>query len=66
MPMDWKHQDHSPAARDMNPLLAGVAAKQRGKSKCKGNGESGVAEIEHGWMNHHLGVLEKRIQAVAV
>ena len=56
---------HGPAAGDVNPLLTGVAPEQRGQPKSERNRESGVAEIEHRRMNHHLGILQQRIQAVA-
>ncbi len=44
--------DHGPTAGDVNPLLAGVQAD--------------VAEIEHGRVNHHLGILQQRVQTASI
>ncbi len=57
---------HRPAARDLDPLLAGVAHHQRSQSEGKRNREAHVAEVKQGRVNHHLRVLQERIQAVAV
>ncbi len=58
--------NHGPAPRDVNPFLTGVSAEKRCQCKSKRNRKSGVAEVEHRRMNHHLRILQQRIQAVAV
>ncbi len=55
---------HRPAARDVDPFVAWVLHYQGAERKRKGNGESDVAQVEHGRMNHHL--LEQGGQSVAV
>ena len=55
--------DHGPAARDVNPFFAGITAEQRGHRKRKRDRESGVAEVQHRRMNHHLRILEEGIEA---
>ena len=58
--------DHGPAAGDVNPFFAGILHDQRAQREGEGDGESDVAEIEHGRMDDHLGILQKRIEAAAV
>ena len=58
--------DHGPAAGDVDPLLAGILHDQRAQREGKRHGEADIAEIKHGRMNHHLGILQQRIQAAAV
>src|SRR5690348_4290969 len=50
--------DHRPAPRNVNPFLTGIAAEQRRHGECEGNRESGISEIKHRWMDHHLGILQ--------
>ncbi len=50
----------------MDPLLAGIFHDQRAQRKGERHGEPDVAQIEHGRVNHHLRILQKRIQAIAV
>ena len=59
-------RDHGPAAGDLNPLLARIAHDQRGQRERKWNRESDVAQVQHGRMNHHLRILQQRVEAVAV
>ena len=58
--------DHGPAAGDVNPLFAGIVHDQRAQREGEGHSESDVAEVEHGRMDDHLGILQQRIQAAAV
>jgi hypothetical protein len=58
--------DHRPAAGNVDPLLAGVAHHQRAQRKGEGHTESDIPQVEHRRMNHHLGILEQRVQAEAV
>ena len=58
--------DHGPFAGEMNPLFPGIASEQSRKSKRERDGEARVTGIEVRRMNHHLRILEERIQAVAV
>src|ERR1039458_7658071 len=53
---------HSPAARDLNPFLAGVLHDQRAQREGERNREADVSQVQHGWMDDHLGILQKRIQ----
>ena len=57
---------HRPTSRDVDPLLAGIFHGQRAKREGKWDGEPDVAEIEHRRMDHHLRILEKRVETVAV
>src|SRR6185437_7256401 len=58
--------DHGPAARDVDPLFARIAAERRAKGKGERHGESGVAEVAHRRMYVHLAVLQERREAVSV
>jgi hypothetical protein len=58
--------DHGSAGRDVSPLLAGIAHDERHQRKGKGHGETDIAEVEHGRMDHHLGILEQRIQTITI
>ncbi len=58
--------DHGPAAGDVDPLLAGVAHHERAEGEGEGHAESDVAEVEHRRVDDHLGILQQRIEAVAV
>jgi len=58
--------DESPDAGDLDPFFAGIAHHERAEGEGEGDGESDVAQIKHGWMDDHLGVLEEGIEAVAV
>ena len=57
---------HRPAAGDVDPLLARILHRQCAQSKGKRNSESHIAEIKHRRMNHHLGILQQRIQPVSI
>ena len=57
--------DHGPAAGDVNPFFAGVAAEERRERESEWHRKAGVPEIEHRRMNHHFGILQQRIQAAA-
>ena len=57
---------HGPAAGDVNPFFAGILHDERAQREGEGDGEADVSEIEHGRMDDHLGILQKRIQAGAI
>ena len=57
---------HRPAARDADPLLPGIAHDQRSQGKRERHGEAYVAQVKHGRMNHHLGILQQRVKPRAV
>ena len=57
---------HRPAARDVDPFLAGVAHHQRAERKRERHRKSEIPEIEHRRVDHHLGILQQRVQAEAV
>ena len=57
---------HRPAAGDVNPFLAGILHNQRRQREGKRHGNADVAEIQHGRMDHHLRILQQRIEPVAV
>ena len=57
---------HGPAARNLNPFLAGVLHDERAQCEGEGNGEADVSQVEHGRMDDHLGILQKRIQPGAI
>ena len=57
---------HGPAAGDVDPFFAGILHDQRAQREGEGDGESDIAQIEHGRMDDHLGILQQRIQAAAV
>ena len=57
---------HGPAAGDANPLFSRIAHDQRAQGKSKGHGETHVSQIQHGRMNHHLGILQQRVQARSI
>ena len=50
----------------MNPFLAGILHDQRAQGEGEGHGEADIAQIEHGRVNHHLGILQQRVEAAAV
>ena len=50
----------------MDPFFAGIFHDERAQREGEGHGEPDVAEIKHGRVNHHLGILQQRIQAVTV
>ncbi len=54
------------AAREVNPFFAGIAAKQCGKRESKRNGKARISGIKDWWMDHHLRILQQRIEAIAV
>ena len=58
--------DHRPLTRDVNPLLTWIAAQQRRQPESEWDGEAGIARVEHGRVNYHLGVLQQRGQTLAV
>src|SRR5580704_49034 len=58
--------DHRPAARDVNPFFAGIAAEKRGERESERNRETGVAEVKHRRMDIHLRILKKWSEAFAV
>ena len=67
MPHGQEHpRHHGPAAGDVDPLFAGILHDQRAQREGERHGESHVAEIQHRRMDHHLGILQQRIQSVAV
>src|SRR4029077_20528287 len=53
--------DHGPTASDVNPFLAGIAPQKCCEREGEWNREAGVAEIQHGRMNHHLWILKQRV-----
>ena len=57
---------HRPPAGDVDPLLPRVPHHQRTQRKGKRDGEAHVAEVEHRRMDHHLRILEQRVQPEAV
>ncbi len=57
---------HGPAARDLNPFLAGILHDERAQREGEGNGEAYVSQVKHGRMDDHLGILQKRIQSGAI
>ena len=61
-----KPGDDGPAARGVNPAVAGRFRNQRRHGEGEGNREPHVAEIKHRRMNHHRPILQQRIQAHAV
>src|SRR5215813_15536778 len=58
--------DHRPAARNVNPFLAGILHDQCAECKGKRHSESNVSEVQHRGMNHHLRILEQRIKPIAI
>ena len=58
--------DHGPAASDVNPFFAGIAADKRGEGEGERHAESGVAHIKIGRMDDHLGILEERVEAATI
>ena len=50
----------------MNPFIAGILHDQRAQCEGEGNGCPHVAKIKHGRVNHHLGILQKRVETGAV
>ena len=57
---------HGPAAGDVDPLLAGIAHHERAEREGERNGEADIAEVEHRRMDDHLGILQERVEPVAV
>ena len=57
---------HRPAARDADPLLPGIAHDQRSQRERERHGEAYIAQVKHGRMNHHLGILQQRVKPRAV
>ena len=57
---------HRPTAGNVNPLFSGIAHDQRTQRKGERNGEAHVAQIQHGRVNHHLGILQERVQSIAI
>ena len=57
---------HRPTAGNVNPLFSGIAHDQRTQRKSERNGEAHVAQIQHGRVNHHLGILQERVQSIAI
>ena len=57
---------HGPAARDVDPSIAGILHDERAQREGKGNGEANVSQVQHGRMDDHLGILQKWIQSAAV
>ena len=58
--------NHGPAAGDVNPFFTGILHYQRAEREGEGDGESNVAQVEHGRVYDHLGILQKRIEAAAI
>ena len=59
-------RDHRPTARDVDPLLAGIHHDQRSQGKRKRDCEAHISQVEHGRMNHHLGILEQGVKSIAI
>ncbi len=57
---------HGPAAGDVNPLLARVAHHQRAEGKRERHAEAHVSQVKHRRMDHHLRILQQRIQSEAI
>src|ERR1017187_4712550 len=57
---------HGPAARNLNPFLAGILHDERAQREGEGNGEADVSQVEHRRMDDHFGILEKWIQPGAI
>ena len=57
---------HGPAAGDVDPLLAGIAHHQRAQREGERHAEAHIAQVKHRGMDHHLRILQQRIQAEAV
>ena len=57
---------HGPAARDMDPFFAGILHDQRAEGECERHGKSDIAQIKHGRMDNHLGILQQRIETTSV
>src|ERR1700730_10833714 len=58
--------DHGPAASEVNPFFARIAAEQRGERESKRNGEARISGIKDRRMDHHLRILQQGLAAVAV
>ncbi len=50
----------------MDPLFAGIAHDERAQREGEWDGEAHVSQVKHGRMDHHLGILQQRVQASAV
>ena len=53
-------RDHRPSAGDVDPLLTGVFHRQGGKRESERDGKPNVAQVQHGRVNDHLGILKER------
>ncbi len=58
--------DHGPAAGNVNPFFARVLHDERAQREGKRYGKADVSQIEHGGVDHHLGILQERVQPIAV
>ncbi len=54
-----------PASSSMNPRFARLLGDQRSNRERERHRESDVAQIQHGRMDHHRPVLQKRVQTSA-
>jgi hypothetical protein len=64
-PVDWKSQvTERPAARRMNPGVARLAGDQRGDGEGERHREAHIAEVEHGRVDGHGGILQQRVQTL--
>src|SRR6266851_3659885 len=53
---------HRPSPRNMDPLLSRIPHHQRPQRKRKRNRKSDITQVKHGRMDHHLRILQQRIQ----
>ncbi len=53
---------HRPSPRNVDPLLARIPHHQRPQRKRKRHRKSHIPQIKHRGMNHHLRILQQRIQ----
>ena len=57
---------HGPAAGDVDPFFAGIFHDERAQREREWHGEADVSQIQHGRVNDHFGILQKRIQSGAI
>src|SRR6266851_7941609 len=53
---------HRPSPRNVDPLLSRIPHHQRPQRKRKRNRKSDITQVKHGRMDHHLRILQQRIQ----
>ena len=59
-------RQHGPMPGGLDPLLPRLLRNERGQCKGKGDRESHIPQVQHGRMDCHGGILQQRIQSVAV